>query len=133
MAKNYYETLGVDKNATKEEIKKAYKRLAKKFHPDLNKENPDAEKKFKEVLENDKNNLYALTGIGAVHLKRKEFDEAEQIYKKLIKLEKKYPVPYINLVMLYNQQGREKETRKMMKLAEKANLKITLKDNEPDD
>ena len=90
-----------------------------------------AEKKFNDVLETDKNNLYALTGIAAVHLRRQEFDEAEQIYKKLIKLEKKYPVPYINLIMLYNQQGREKETKKMMKLAEKANLKITLKKDVP--
>jgi molecular chaperone DnaJ len=48
--KDYYDVLGVPKNASKEEIKKAYKRLAKKFHPDLNKE-PDAEKKFKEINE----------------------------------------------------------------------------------
>src|SRR6056297_2739634 len=51
MGKDYYKTLGVDKNASKEEIKKAYKRLAKKYHPDLNKDNPEAEQKFKEVNE----------------------------------------------------------------------------------
>ena len=51
MTKDYYKTLGVEKNATKEEIKKAYKRLAKKYHPDLNKDNPNAEQKFKEINE----------------------------------------------------------------------------------
>ncbi len=50
MAKDYYKTLGVDKNASRDEIKKAYKRLAKKFHPDVNKESGAAEK-FKELSE----------------------------------------------------------------------------------
>ncbi|XP_059651818.1 chaperone protein dnaJ GFA2, mitochondrial [Cornus florida] len=48
-AKDYYDTLGVSKNSTASEIKKAYYGLAKKLHPDTNKDDPEAEKKFQEV------------------------------------------------------------------------------------
>ncbi|MFH0977750.1 MAG: molecular chaperone DnaJ [Candidatus Woesearchaeota archaeon] len=50
-AKDYYRTLGVDKNSTKEEVKKAYKNLAKKYHPDINKSDPNTGEKFKEINE----------------------------------------------------------------------------------
>ena len=51
MAKNYYETLGVEKNASADEIKSAYRKLAKKYHPDLNPNNQEAATKFKEINE----------------------------------------------------------------------------------
>ena len=49
--RDYYEILGVDKNAGESAIKKAYRRLAKKYHPDTNAGDKDAERKFKEVTE----------------------------------------------------------------------------------
>ncbi len=49
--KDYYKTLEVSEKATKEEIKKAFKKLAKKYHPDINKGDKKAEEKFKEISE----------------------------------------------------------------------------------
>lgn len=52
MAKrDYYEVLGVDKNATESDIKKAYRKLARQYHPDVNPGNKEAEEKFKEITE----------------------------------------------------------------------------------
>ena len=50
MSKDYYKTLGVEKNASDEEIKRAFRKMAKKYHPDVNKEE-GAQEKFKEIGE----------------------------------------------------------------------------------
>lgn len=48
---DYYKILGIKRDATQEEIKKAYRRLAKRFHPDLNKDDPQAKSRFQEINE----------------------------------------------------------------------------------
>ena len=49
--RDYYEVLGVDKSATDQDLKRAYRKLAKKYHPDANPGNKEAEEKFKEASE----------------------------------------------------------------------------------
>jgi len=49
--KDYYKTLGVDRNASQDEIKKAFRKLARQYHPDMNKGDSGAEEKFKEINE----------------------------------------------------------------------------------
>src|SRR3989338_1328198 len=71
--KDYYKILGVSKNATKEEVKKSYKDLAKKYHPDINKD-PDAAEKFKEVSE-------AASVLGDDE-KRAQYDQFGTTYEK---------------------------------------------------
>lgn len=66
MAKNYYETLGVDKNASQDDIKKAYRNLVKKYHPDLHPGDAAAAEKFKEI--NEANEVLS------DEKKRKEYD-----------------------------------------------------------
>jgi len=64
--RNYYSTLGVKKDATQDEIKKAYRRLARKHHPDLNHGNKESESRFKDI-----NEAYEVLGDQA---KRSEYD-----------------------------------------------------------
>ncbi|MBN2001526.1 DnaJ domain-containing protein [candidate division KSB1 bacterium] len=66
MAEDYYKTLGIEKNADQEAIKKAYRKLALKYHPDRNPENREAEDKFKKISE-----AYAVLSDSE---KRKQYD-----------------------------------------------------------
>ena len=51
LEKDFYATLGVDKDASADDIKKAYRKLARKYHPDANPDDATAEKRFKEITE----------------------------------------------------------------------------------
>ena len=66
MAEDYYTILGVDKKASVDEIKKAYRKLALKYHPDRNQGNKSAEEQFKKISE-----AYAVLGDAE---KRKQYD-----------------------------------------------------------
>ena len=72
MSKDYYQFLGVSKNASQEQIKDAYRKLAFKYHPDRNKENPEAAEKMKQI-----NEAYAVL---SNQRKRKEYDAYRDSY-----------------------------------------------------
>src|SRR5215467_12641766 len=69
--KNYYDVLGVAETATAKEIKSAYRKLSRKFHPDANPDDKTAEEKFKEISA-----AYDVLGDEA---KRKEYDEVRAL------------------------------------------------------
>jgi curved DNA-binding protein len=72
--KDYYKILGVDKNASQKDIQKAYRRLARKYHPDVNPDDKEAEDKFKEI--NEANEVLSDPE------KRKQYDELSSYYQQ---------------------------------------------------
>ena len=72
--KDYYKILGVDKNASQKDIQRAYRKLARKFHPDVNPGDQSAEEKFKEI--NEANEVLSDSE------KRKQYDELSSYYQK---------------------------------------------------
>jgi molecular chaperone DnaJ len=72
LEKDYYKTLGVSKSAKPAEIKAAYRKLARKYHPDANKGNASAEERFKEISE-----AYSVL---SDEKRRKEYDEARSLF-----------------------------------------------------
>lgn len=87
MKKDYYETLGISRDASKDELKKVYRELAKKYHPDVSKD-PNAAEKFKEISEayavlsdNDKRMQYDSFGYDGIHQRYTQDDIFKDMFR----------------------------------------------------
>ncbi|WP_313214951.1 J domain-containing protein [Soonwooa sp.] len=89
---DYYKILGVDKNASQDDIKKAYRKLARKLHPDLNPNDKEAEKKFKEL--NEANEVLSNTENRAKYDKYGENWKHGEEYEKAQQQQRSYSQNY---------------------------------------
>ena len=83
--KTYYDVLGVDQNATEKDIRQAFRRLARKYHPDLNPDDKQAEAKFKEI--NEANEVLSDAE------SRKKYDQYGDEWRRADELESRYGAP----------------------------------------
>ena len=83
--RDYYEVLGVDRGASDSEIKSAYRKLAKKYHPDINPGDQAAEVKFKEASE-----AYAVLSAALGHARQKSKALAYGDYRELLLTNRQY-------------------------------------------
>ena len=105
MKKDYYKILGVNKTTSQDDIKKVYRRLAKKYHPDLNPDDPEAERKFKEV-----NEAYETLGDAdkrSVYDGKSENTQTEPVKKSQTKTQSKAPAGGSFTQDLYEQMMRQ--------------------------
>ena len=82
---DYYKILGVDKNASQDDVKKAFRKLARKYHPDLNPNDPSAKDKFQEI--NEANEVLSDPE------KRKKYDEYGEHWKHADEFEAQKQAP----------------------------------------
>ena len=126
---NYYKILGVDRNASPEEIKKAYRKMAMKYHPDRNKNN-DAEERFKEISKayqilSDSSKRFQYDTIG--NSSNFNFIPAQELFKKII-VEIPNEILKMGHMLFENSENYPNLKKLATKISNKYNLKKKSKD-----